>query len=156
MDTLNLTTVQNLERMFFPCVFSLVNEKTKTIWISRTGCLAEALLRTIKSIKEARHPIKDLAVFELVCLYSGENLLYNHSRICQEYKDKGYTLLNRPVKYYIKKRLKKQENDKYVTKVVLGTRNYDLKTLGEFNTMLEADGFISQWQKTNSIQKKQN
>lgn len=153
MITLNSTSMRNLERMFFPCVFSLVNEKRKTIWISRTGCLAEALLRTIKSIKESRHPIKDLGEFELLCLYSGENLLYNHSRICQEYKDKGYVLLNRQVRYCIKKRLKKQDSEKYVADVVLGTRNYDLKILGTFKTMLEADEFIKQWQETNSIQK---
>lgn len=149
MITLDSTTLQNLESLFFPAVYALVNKKTKTIWISRTKCLADGLLRTIRSIREGNHKIKSLDGWEPLYLYSGEGLLYAYSSKCHEYKEAGYTLLNRLVKYTLKKKFQKQSSGKYKVLVVLGTRNYDLSTLGEFMTVKEADEFIRTCEKTN-------
>lgn len=151
MITLNSTILSEIETMFFPAVFALVNEDTKTVWISRTKCLADGLLRATKNIKEGNHKIDSLDKWKPLCLYSGENLLYNYSRVCREYRERGYKLLNRQVKYSLKKKIKKNDAGKYVSIVTLSTRNYDLKVLGEFKTDQESSEFIKEWLKTNSI-----
>lgn len=151
MITLNSTILSDIETNLFPAVFALVNESSKTVWISRTNCLAEGILRAVKNIDSGNHKIKSLTNWKLLCLYSGENLLYNYSRISREYKENGFTLLNRQVKYSLRKKLKRGDNGKYTSIVTLSTRNYDLKVLGEFKTNQESDEFIKQWLVTNSL-----
>lgn len=140
--------LENIENMFFPAVFLLVNEEKKTAWISRTGCLMDGVLRMLRSIKAGDHRIKDLTGYKLLYIDVSSDLRYKYSSICNEYQEAGYILLNRTIKYRIKKRTRSNAMG-YYTQVVLGTRNYDIKVLGEFATNKEAEGFIKQWRATN-------
>lgn len=148
MKQIEKNLLENIERMFFPAVFLLVNEIQKTVWISRTNCLAEGLLRTLRSIKSGDHKLKNLVDYKLLYLEVNEELRYKYSALCREYQEAGYQLLNRSIKYKIKKRTISNMMG-YYTQVVLGTRNYDIKILKEFLTIKEADEFIKQWRATN-------
>lgn len=148
MKEIQKNLLENIENMFFPAVFVLVNENQKTVWISRTNCLAEGVLRTLRAIKSGGHKLKDLTDYKLLYIDVGTDLRYKYSSVCNEYQEAGYQLLNRTIKYRIKKRIRSTPMG-YYTQVVLGTRNYDIKILKEFLTIKEADEFIKQWRATN-------
>lgn len=148
MKEIQKNLLENIENMFFPAVFILVKQSEKIVWISRTNCLAEGVLRTLKSIKSDQHKIKDLTDYKLLYIACDKDLRYKYSAICREYQEAKYELLNRPIRYRIKKRIA-QNAAGYFTQVVLGTRNYDIKILEEFLTNKDADEFIKKWRATN-------
>lgn len=141
--------LKDLTELNTPGVYALINNKDKRIFITQSNNILSSVSRNIAQIRDKSHScrplLRNLPNLELLVLEhesSPKNRKIRLSYWMTIYKTKGYELYNpsTPVSYKVQARI---TSDYFVHVLLINKRN-DKLVVGVFNTMSEAESFISQ------------
>ncbi len=139
-----------------PGVYCFIKKDTKTVWVSYSENMAEAVIRNLKKIKEKDHPIKsqedcDIQILDLCKSKKEAKLSFSYH--CANFKSNGCTLLNKTFRYTVRGRIGRdfRDNKGFLYYAVLRGQGRDLGVLGVFDSLRDWEAFIGQYNANSGV-----
>lgn len=144
------TIMDNLNHLPEMCIFGLVNEDNKVIFIYRTTNIVTALSRIVKEYKYRNKNILKLPLVIIETITDKNNLWVRYNYWDKYYSNAGYIVANK-CKYNIQYKLRKQIMGDFRRKydrvplfyVKLISRRYKEVVVGVFDNNDETEAFIN-------------
>jgi hypothetical protein len=144
--------IDNLSHLPEMCVFGLINEENKIVFIYRTKNIVTALARIVNQYKYSnKNILKHFKLIVIEEIKDSNNLWVRYNFFNNEYSNMGYVVANK-CKYNIRYKLRKQilgdfrkkYNAKPLFYVKVVSRRYKEVTVGIFDNVDAMDKFVSE------------
>lgn len=127
-----------------PGVYGFINYMDKSVWLSFSENVSEAIVRNIKLIGERQHKIRSLENWD-VCVFqktkTKQEAKNSFRLLCQTYKTKGLTILNKELRYCVWGEIAPdfRNNTQFLYYIRAGAKNGKSAVLGIFTQAREGE-----------------
>lgn len=164
MGVIDKTDLKILERLSTSAVYCFIDDGQKKVWLSWSMNLA---LSFVKQVSE--HPLSkkdetfknNPSSWTILVLEEGgtkDRLLELFYKWYVHYLDKGYTVLNKPIKYKVLGRIEPdfRNSGKWLYYVWLCTLRYKVRPLAVFDKVPPGEQYLKSLKKTNKFEEAKN
>jgi len=142
--------MDNLLHLPEMCIFGLVNESGKKIFIGYTINIVTSLSKLIKEYKSSNKELFKLPLIIIEKITDKHNLLVRYNYWCKYYSNKGYLLYKKPanrvnfkIRIDLSKDFRMLKHTRHLFYVKILSRRYREHIIGVFDKIYDAEAFIA-------------
>lgn len=142
--------IDNLAHLPDMCIFGLINEKDKKIFIGKTRNIVTYLSRLIKEYKYSNKELLKLPLIIIETITDKPNLWVRYNYWVNYYSNEGYLIYNKPryrinckLRIDLSKDFRMLKHTRHLFYVKIVSRHYKEHIIGVFDKIYDAESFIS-------------